>query len=203
MPNILEEWNAEIASVVEDVERALVQIHSGGGAVGAGTIWHPDGLIVTNAHVVQRRPLQVTLADGRNLPAQILALDSTLDLAALVVEAAGLPTIELGDSRRLRPGEWVLAIGHPWGVRGAVTVGVVVGTESKGGVLPPFGGRWIVVDLPLRPGNSGGPLVDAYGRLVGVNTMVTGPTTGIAVPVHLAKAFLRETLGSTRVATAA
>jgi len=116
-----------------------------------------------------------------------------LDLAALAVDANGLPTIELGNSRELRPGQWVLAIGHPWGITGAVTAGVIIST----GIPPELkasGRALLQVDLPLRPGYSGGPLVDARGRMVGINTMMAGPEVGLAVPVQEIKAFLRDAL---------
>jgi serine protease Do len=192
---LLMQLNDEISAVVERVQRSLVEIKNGRGGVGAGTVWHPDGLIVTNAHVVGRGALKVSLAGGRTLPARVLAHDARLDLAALAVEATGLPTIELGRSRRLQPGQWVLALGHPWGVPGAVTAGVVIGLgPHPEGILPRR--DLIQVNLPLRPGHSGGPLVDARGRLVGINTMMNGPEVGLAVPVHEAKLFLRRALGS-------
>jgi S1-C subfamily serine protease len=172
-----------------------VEIKNGRGGAGAGTIWHPDGLIITNAHVIGRRGLKVTLADGRTLPARLLAHDADLDLAALSVEATELPTIELGRSKRLLPGQWVMALGHPWGVPNAVTAGVVIGLgPHPEGIMPQR--NLIQVNLPLRPGHSGGPLVDASGRLVGISAMMNGPQVGLAVPVHEAKAFLRRTLGS-------
>jgi serine protease Do len=192
---LLAQLNAEMAAVVQRVRPSLVEIENGRGGVGAGTIWHPDGLIVTNAHVVGRRRLTVTLADGRTLPARLLAHGASLDLAALAVEAQHLPTIELGRSQRLQAGQWVLALGHPWGVPGAVTAGVVIGLgPHPEGILPRR--DLIQVNLPLRPGHSGGPLVDARGRLVGINTMMSGPEVGLAVPVHAAKRFLRRELGS-------
>lgn len=187
--------NAEMSAVIEQVRHSLVEIQNGHGGVGAGTIWHSEGLIVTNAHVVGRRRLQVTLPDGRTLPAQLLAHDAALDLAALRVDGADLSTIELGRSRRLQPGQWVLALGHPWGVSGAVTAGIIIGVgPHPEGILS--GRDLIQVNLPLRPGHSGGPLVDARGRLIGINTMMNGPEVGLAVPVHEAKRFLRQTLGS-------
>ena len=195
MSDLLKQLNDEMAAAIERVRRSLVEIKNGRGGVGAGTIWHPEGLIVTNAHVVGRRRLKVTLADGRTLPARLLAHDTDLDLAALSVDATNLPTIELGHSRRLQSGQWVLALGHPWGVLGAVTAGVVIGLgPHPEGILPSR--DLIQVNLPLRPGHSGGPLVDAGGRLVGINTMMNGPQVGLAVPVHEAKQFLRGTLGS-------
>ncbi len=195
MSDLLTQLNTEMATVAERVRRSLVEIKNGRGSVGAGTIWHPQGLIVTNAHVVRRHSLQVALPDGRTLPARLLAHDAQLDLAALAVEATELPSIGLGRSRRLQPGQWVLALGHPWGVPGAVTAGVVIGLgPHPEGILPQW--ELIQVDLPLRPGHSGGPLVDAQGRLVGINTMMNGPEVGLAVPVHEAKVFLRQAPGS-------
>ena len=98
----------------------------------------------------------------------------------------------LGEAQQLRAGELVFAVGHPWGVARAATAGVIIGL---GGDMPEMatGQReWLMVSLVLRPGNSGGPLVDAAGRLLGVNTIMTGPEVGGAVPVHVVKAFLRE-----------
>lgn len=193
---LLQQVNSEMADVVARVSRSLVEVRSSGRGVGAGTIWHPDGLIVTNAHVVGHRYLQVTLADGRTLGTWLLAHDAARDLAALAVDAHGLPTVELGDSRHLQPGQWVFALGHPWGVAGAATAGVVIGVGMDYPGIRPSNQEWVAVNLPLRPGNSGGPLTDVYGRLVAINTIVIGPDIGLAVPVHVAKAFLRETLGS-------
>ncbi|MDD3827456.1 MAG: trypsin-like peptidase domain-containing protein [Anaerolineae bacterium] len=196
MNDLLNRWNDDMARAVEQACQALVQIRNGRAGAGAGTIWHPDGLILTNAHVASRRGLQVTLPDGRTLPARVLARDAERDIAALAVEACGLPVIELGDSRGLRPGQWLLAVGHPWGVTGAATAGVVAGTGRHLPEMPLSGRDWIAVSLHLRPGHSGGPLVDSQGRLVGINTMMAGPDLGLAVPVHEVKAFLKETLGS-------
>ncbi len=194
MGDVLQTLNAEMSALTERVRQSLVEIRNGRDGAGAGTVWHPDGLIVTNAHVVGRRGLNVALADGRVLPARLLAHDAGLDLAALKIDARDLPIIELGRSQRLKPGQWVLAVGHPWGVHGAVTAGVVisVGPHPEG-----IGSdrNLIQVNLPVRPGNSGGPLVDARGRLVGINAMMNGPLVGLAVPVHEAKQFLKRALG--------
>jgi len=189
----LQQLNDELAGVAERARRSLVNISNGRRGDGAGTIWHPDGLILTNAHVVRLHSPRVTLPDGRTLPARLLAHDSNLDLAALAVDAHGLPAIELGDSQQLQPGQWVLAMGHPWGVAGAATAGVVIGLGPSLEMAMP-GRELIHVGLHLRPGHSGGPLVDIAGRLVGVNTMMAGPDVGLAVPVHVAKTFLRQAL---------
>jgi S1-C subfamily serine protease len=195
----LQSLNDGLANTVERVHRSLVQISNGRGA-GAGTIWHTDGLIITNAHVVHgHHNLHVTLPDGRKLPSQVIAFDRESDLAALSVQADELPTIELGDSRLLKPGQWVMAVGHPWGVQGAITSGVVIGTGANLPDVPP-GREWIALDLHMRPGHSGGPLVDSAGRLVGINTMITGPDVGFAIPVQAVKSFLKQTLGAQKIA---
>ena len=193
MSNLLQELNHDLSKLAEEAQRSLVSISNGRRGAGAGTIWHPDGLILTNAHVVQLRSPEVTLPDGRTAPARVLAHDKVLDLAALSVDAADLPTIELGDSQRLQPGEWVLALGHPWGVDGAATAGTVIGVGPPPEMATP-GRELIHVGLHLRPGHSGGPLLDTYGRLVGINTMMAGPDVGLAVPVHVVKAFLRQAI---------
>jgi S1-C subfamily serine protease len=193
MSHLLRELNSEISSVAETARSALVTISNGRRGAGAGTIWHPDGLILTNAHVVQLHSPRITLPDGRNFPGRVLAHDAQLDLAALRVDAGELPTIQLGQSERLRAGQWVLAMGHPWGVQAAATAGVVIGL----GPPPEMAGperELIHVGLHLRPGYSGGPLVDIQGRLIGINTMMAGPDVGLAVPVHVVKAFLRHAL---------
>ncbi len=196
MAGILAQLNQEIAEVNNDVQRSLVYIETVRGN-GAGTIWHEDGLILTNAHVVANSPrLRVTLADGRTLPAQVLARSNELDLAALNINATGLPTIALGDSQNLQPGEYVMAVGHPWGVRGALTAGVVIGAGANLPERPMNGTDWLAMSLHLRPGHSGGPVVNTAGELVGINTIMAGPEVGVAVPVHVAKAFLKAALGS-------
>jgi serine protease Do len=203
MSSVLQQINDELSSVVDRARCALVQISNGSGGNGAGTIWHPAGLIVTNAHVVAQftrygaaisRALQVTLPDGRSLPAKVLAADPARDLAALSVLADNLPTIELGNSRQLHPGQWVMAVGHPWGIEGAVTGGIVIGTGAALPELPESGKEWIAISLHMRPGHSGGPLVDINGRLVGINTMIAGPDVGFAIPLHEVKAFLKREL---------
>lgn len=207
---LLRRLNGELADLTREVHASLVRVETDGrrgsgripawgsdppSAAGAGTIWHPDGLILTNAHVLRGRRLHVVLGDGRRLPARVLASDRELDLAALSVEAGELPTIALGDSRGLQPGNWVVAFGHPWGVEGAATAGVVIGQGPTLPERPGFGREWLAVSTHYRPGHSGGPLVDAGGRLVGINTVMAGPDVGLAVPVHVIKAFLKDRLG--------
>lgn len=195
MVNLIQQFNDEMANIVERIRPSVVRVSDQHGNAGAGTIWHSDGLIVTNAHVIARGGLQVMLEDGRKLPAQVLAQDKENDVAALAIDANDLPTIDLGDSRQVRAGQWVLALGHPWGVPHVLTAGVVIGAGDD---LPEMqsGREWIALGLKLRPGHSGGPLVDVEGRLIGVNTMISGPDVGFAIPVHVIKAFLKDTLGT-------
>lgn len=202
MTNFLQQLNDEMSDIVDRVRGSLVHVHNGRGA-GAGTIWHSDGLVITNAHVVAgRHNLKVTLPNGDTYGTQVIAYDEERDLAALAIEANDLPTIELGDSRQLRPGQWVMSLGHPWGVNGALTSGTVIALGKNLPEVPIAEREWIVAGLHLRPGHSGGPMVDTAGRLVGINTMINGPDVGFAVPVHVVKAFLRETIGTQERAAA-
>lgn len=182
--------------MVNAVARTVVQVRDESRGAGAGTIWHSDGLIVTNAHVARRGPLKVALYDGRVLDAQLIARDEQRDLAALAVDARDLPTIAVGSSRGLHAGQWVMSLGHPWGVLNAASGGVVIGVGKGIPELPVVQEDWVVCDLHLRPGNSGGPLFDVQGRLVGVNTMITSPSVGVAVGVDAVKEFLKDVLGS-------
>jgi serine protease Do len=195
MSDLLSNLDSQMSAVVGQARSSLVQVHNGRRGNGAGTILHTDGLIITNAHVVQRKSPKVTLWDGRTLSGRLLAYDEKYDLAAVSVEATGLPTIPLGNGREIRPGQWVVALGHPWGITGSTTAGMIIGVGRPAEGLP-FDGDLIQVGLHLRPGHSGGPMVDSDGRLVGINTMIAGPDVGLAVPIQTVKRFLKETIGS-------
>jgi serine protease Do len=188
---LLEHLNNDLASVVQLVRQSLVQISNGRRGAGAGVIWRNDGVVITNAHVVRRQSPEVILPDGGTSSAQVLALNSDLDLAALKVSAESLIPFEVRDSKELMPGEWVFALGHPWGVPGAATGGVVIGFGAKIPENPRPHQEWIAVNLPLRPGHSGGALVDAQGRLIGINTIMSGPSVGLAIPTHVVEEFLQ------------
>ena len=195
MANLLAELNREMSAVVESARRSLVQVQNGRHGAGAGTILHPDGLIITNAHVVQRHSPRVTLWDGRELRGRLLAYDESIDLAAISVGTEGLPTIELAGEDEARPGQWVIALGHPWGVTGATTAGMIIDVgQPLEGIR--FRGNLIQVGLQLRPGHSGGPMINGAGRLVGINTMISGPEVGLAIPAETVKRFLKRALGS-------
>lgn len=196
MAGLLADLDREMAGLIADARRSLVRVENRRRGAGAGTIWHAGGLILTNAHVAEGGPVEITLADGRAWSARLQAIDRHLDLAALTIEAENLPPIALGVSRSLRAGELVIALGHPWGVEGAATAGVVIGVGPSGGDAPPDGRELIAVSLHLRPGHSGGALIDSAGRLVGLNTMMAGPDVGLAVPVDVVKRFVAQALSS-------
>lgn len=196
MNGVYARFNDALSGMVGGVLQAVVQVRDGSRGAGAGTIWHSDGLIITNAHVARHGQLEVSLYDGRVLPARVIARDEERDLAALAVDAFDLPTIPLGNSRALHPGQWVMALGHPWGVTNAATGGILIGVGKNLPEVRVTRQDWVVADLHLRPGNSGGPMVDAAGRLIGVNTLMTSPGVGVAVAVDSAKQFLRDTIGT-------
>jgi serine protease Do len=195
--NLLQQINDDAAIVSDRVLNSLVQVNNGQRGVGAGAIWRRDGLILTNAHVILGRRgqvsnnISVTLRDGHDHPARLIAYDVQRDLAALQIEAQDLSAIEIGDSRKLKTGDLVLALGFPWGIKGGATSGVVIGSGDQ---LPELGDNqreWIAASLHLRPGHSGGPMVDSLGRVVGINTLMNGPEIGVAIPVHVAEEFLK------------
>jgi serine protease Do len=172
--------------VAEQLRRSTVLIEAGDRGSGSGVIWSGDGLIVTNAHVARGSDARVKLWDGRELTAVITLRDPQLDLAALRINAKDLPQAGSADSSKLRPGELAIAIGNPLGFLGALTTGVIHAVGPLGGI----GSRtWVQANVRLAPGNSGGPLADARGRVVGINTMVAG-RLALAIPSNAVHQFL-------------
>lgn len=176
---------AATAELATRLRASTVEVQSQGRGHGSGVIWRADGLIVTNHHVVQTDHPEVVLADGRRFDARVTARDPERDLAALQIDATDLPTAPIGDSSALRVGQLVLAMGHPLGIKGAMTMGIVhaVGGASRGP------DRWVRADVTLAPGNSGGPLTDALGQVVGINSMIAGGLA-LAVPSSSVERFL-------------
>jgi S1-C subfamily serine protease len=175
---------------------------SGEGA-GSGVIIAPDGFVLTNNHVVeQAAEVEVGLTDGSAFPAQPVGADPLTDLAVVRIGANGLPTAELGDSAALRVGQLVIAIGNPLGFQNTVSTGVI---SALGRALRSQSGRLIEnviqTDVPLNPGNSGGPLVDSRGRVIGINTAMIAMAQGIsfALPVNTAKWVVGELVTHSKV----
>ena len=170
-----------------------VQVRAGGRSAGGGVIWRRDGLVVTNAHVATGPEATVVLPDERELRARVIARDPGRDLALLTIVAPPLEAALHADARGLRPGELVIALGHPFGVPYAAALGVVHRAPSS--ARGP--GGWLQADIRLAPGNSGGPLADAGGRVVGINAMIVNGL-GIAVPTHLVERFVSDVRGKRR-----
>jgi len=185
--------SGDVNRLAEQLDRILVTVKSPAGG-GSGTAWRADGLIVTNHHVVPGDRASVVLHDGTELTAEVEARDSEHDLALLRVDATLTPA-RPGDSRGVRPGSLAFAIGNPWGQRGTLTSGIVF---SKGAAAEENGVQLsdvIRADLRLAPGNSGGPLADALGRVIGINAMIAGGMA-VAIPVHTVVEFVaRATSG--------
>lgn len=176
----------EFARVAERLRRSTVGVRGHGPGGGSGVIWRPDGLIITNAHVAHGPHAVVDLWDGRSLEARVTARDSRRDLASLQVDAADLPAAPIADSSGLRVGELALAVGNPLGVAGALTAGII---HAVGPTDERRGQTWVQADVRLAPGNSGGPLADARGRVIGINSMIAGGLA-LAVPSNDVERFL-------------
>ncbi|OGQ23608.1 MAG: hypothetical protein A3I05_02610 [Deltaproteobacteria bacterium RIFCSPLOWO2_02_FULL_44_10] len=158
-------------------------------SLGSGFIIHKDGTILTNSHVVSGADeIDVKLSDGRSFPAKVLGADEQSDIAVIKITAkADLPVVALGNSDAVRPGDWVMAVGNPFGYEQTVTVGVVsaTGRVIRGG---PFA-KFIQTDAAINPGNSGGPLFNMKGEVIGVNTLINaaGQGLGFAISANIAK----------------
>ncbi|HVG04444.1 MAG TPA: Do family serine endopeptidase [Burkholderiaceae bacterium] len=153
--------------------------------LGSGFILSPDGYVMTNAHVVRGGDdITVTTSDRREFKAKVIGADTRTDVALLKIEATGLPAVRLGDPNKLRVGEWVVAIGSPFGLENTVTAGIVSAKSRDTGDFLPF----IQTDVAVNPGNSGGPLINMRGEVVGINSQIfttSGAFNGIsfAIPI--------------------
>src|SRR5580693_83687 len=207
----LDAYSAAVVGAVDAVAPAVVSVYVGGaaeaararGGAGSGVMVTPDGYLLTNEHVVQRvQEARVTFVDGRSVPAVVAGRDPATDLAVLRAQAGSLPYAQLASEQRLRAGQLVVAVGNPFGFESTVSAGVV---SALGRSLRSRQGRLIegIVQhtAALNPGNSGGPLVDAFGRVVGINTAIIAVAQGIgfAVPAATAQWVLTEILTQGRV----
>jgi serine protease Do len=192
-----------VSSAVERTGSAVVRIDSSRSArgnsmsgravrgVGSGFITRSDGLVLTNAHVVDRaNRVTVTLKDGRQFEGRVIGEDRQADVAVVKIRAVNLPTVALGNSAQLRPGEWAIAIGNPLGLDNTVTVGIISATERSGRPFgTPTGQGYIQTDAAINPGNSGGPLLNQRGQVIGINTAIIRGAQGIgfAIPIDRAQ----------------
>jgi serine protease Do len=186
------ELGNDLAELARRVRVATVAVHDARGrGSGSGVVWDARGLVVTNAHVVRGSGATVELHDGRRLRAALVGRDEDLDLAALRIDGAGtaLAAADARVSTTLVPGEFVVAVGYPHGVPGAVA----------GGLVHRCNARWVISDVKLAPGNSGGPLVDASGRVVGINSMIARGLA-LSIPSNAVVAFLRTVGTGSRAA---
>ncbi len=158
-------------------------------SMGSGFIISDDGYILTNSHVVQGAKIRVTLSDQREVTAKVVGADAPSDIALLKVNASDLPVAPIGDSEKLKVGQWVMAIGAPFGLRHTATQGIIsaLGRSLPGDVYIPF----IQTDAAINPGNSGGPLFDLEGNVIGINSMIYSGTGGymgvsFAIPINVA-----------------
>jgi len=172
--------------IAEQLRRSTVLVQPGGRGSGSGVIWSSGGTIITNAHVTRGSQANVQLWDGREVNATVVSRDLRRDLAELRVDAPNLMAAVAADSSQVRPGELAIAIGNPLGFLGALTTGVVHAV----GPLRGLGSQnWVQADVRLAPGNSGGPLANAAGHVIGINTMVAG-RLALAIPSNAVSSFL-------------
>ncbi len=173
----------------QEPQRPSSQVEEG---TGSGFIVDANGLILTNAHVVEGADqVSVLLKDGRRLKGKVLGADPVTDVAVVKVEASNLPTVSLGNSDQLQPGEWAIAIGNPLGLDNTVTAGIISATGRSSADIGVGDRRvgFIQTDAAINPGNSGGPLLNEKGEVVGMNTAIISGAQGLgfAVPINTAK----------------
>lgn len=186
-------FSGQVENLLAELSDAIVVVRASRSGAGAGILVDRFGHVLTNAHVIGRhQKAQLRFRNGRTEAAKLVARDREIDLALLKFEGENERPANLGDSTQLAVGEFVFTIGHPWGLAHSVTQGVVSGldharTQGRKGLIP-----IIRTDALLAPGNSGGPLLNSQGEVIGVNTMIVGGDQGVAIPSAVINEFLSE-----------
>ena len=191
---LIDAFSSGLGEMIEQAQASVVQVRRGDRGAGTGVIWQTKGGIITNHHVIAHTGSKtlVELRDGRVLEARVVDSDPTLDVALLNVSADNLTAVPVADSSKLRVGELVFAIGHPWGQRGVVTAGIVsalskVKMRNSNQQLD-----YIKSDVRLAPGNSGGPLLNAQGHVIGINAMIMGGDLSVAIPSNVVSTWIAQ-----------
>jgi serine protease Do len=171
---------------------------------GSGFLISANGQILTNAHVVEgTQQVRVALTDGRSFEGRVLGSDPLTDVAVVKIEATDLPTVSIGDSNQLQPGEWAIAIGNPLGLDSTVTAGIIsaTGRSSSDIGVPDKRVGFIQTDAAINPGNSGGPLVNAAGEVIGMNTAIISGAQGLgfAIPIETAQRVAQQLISTGKV----
>jgi S1-C subfamily serine protease len=202
----LDAFSQVVVRVAETIRPTVVNLRSGRGrgeGSGSGVLVTPDGFLLTNHHVVQGNDrVRVRLSDGTELTGRVVGADPWTDLALVQASSSGLPYAVLGDSGKLRVGQLVVAVGSPFGFESTVTAGVISAlSRTLRSITGHLVDNVIQTDAALNPGNSGGPLVDSRGQVIGINTAIIRPAQGIcfAIPVNMAKHILPQLMQHGRV----
>jgi S1-C subfamily serine protease len=165
---------------------------------GSGFITRSDGIVLTNAHVVEgASEVSVTLPDGRSFSGKVLGSDPVTDVAVVRVAASGLPVAALGDSSKVKPGEWAIAIGNPLGLDNTVTAGIISAIQRTNALGEGQRVPYLQTDAAINPGNSGGPLINDHGQVIGINTAIRkAPGAGLsfAIPINVARQIAAQIL---------
>jgi serine protease Do len=189
---------ADWCSPAERLRSGVAQIvtgTNGTGGIGAAIAWADDGLFVTSAHVIRSPRMTVVTPDGRRVPGELVWQERRRDVALVRAPGAAMPPVRTADPSAMRPGSLVMAIGHPFGLVDAVSTGVLLQSVGELPLEFDFEGRslrWVQADVRLGPGNSGGPLADADGRVIGVAAMIVAGIA-LAVPAPEVEALFAST----------
>ncbi|GAC1547935.1 MAG: hypothetical protein NVS2B7_23710 [Herpetosiphon sp.] len=183
----------QLVAIASEAQSTVVLIKSGNRGVGSGVVWTNDGLIITNYHVLADETLvQIIWQDNRQAVATVVASDPTLDLGILRVDARDVAASVPRQTDHIRVGELVMAIGNPRGQRGVVTLGIVSGIGEIKVPWRTTAASFIRSDVQLAPGNSGGPLLDMRGQVVGINAMIMGGDLSVAIPSSVVTQYLHQ-----------